>query len=47
MEVFRYGLMPVLVTTDIAARGIDVPQIRAVINYDLPAAITEYIYRRV
>lgn len=42
---FRGGLLPVLVATSVAARGIDVKDIRLVINYDFPRDIKEYIHR--
>jgi ATP-dependent RNA helicase RhlE len=45
MEGFRSGAFPVLVATNIAARGIDVPHISHVINFDVPAAPEEYVHR--
>lgn len=47
VQVFRYGIASVLVATDVAARGLDVPEVSTVINYDLPHGISEYIYRHV
>jgi ATP-dependent RNA helicase DDX3X len=35
----------VLVATDVAARGLDVPDVQHVINYDLPDYIEDYIHR--
>ena len=42
---FRSGAARVLVTTDIAARGIDVPKLAAVVNFDLPRSTADYIHR--
>ena len=42
---FKTGSCPLLVATDIAARGIDVPGVEAVINYDLPEAPESYVHR--
>lgn len=45
MKDFREGKFPVLVATDIAARGIDVDDIDAVINFDMPADNASYLHR--
>ena len=42
---FRNGRFPVLIATDVAARGIDVPGITHVINYDLPHDPESYVHR--
>lgn len=42
---FREGKFKILVATDIAARGLDIPHIGHVINYDLPQAPEDYIHR--
>jgi ATP-dependent RNA helicase RhlE len=42
---FRAGRARVLVATDVAARGIDVDDIRFVINYEVPASADDYIHR--
>ena len=42
---FKTGSCPLLVATDIAARGIDVPGVEAVINYDLPEVPESYVHR--
>jgi ATP-dependent RNA helicase RhlE len=42
---FRNGRLDVLVATDVAARGIDVPHITHVINYDVPVCAEDYIHR--
>ncbi len=45
MKRFRAGDARVLVATDIAARGIDVPGITHVINFDLPVEVETYVHR--
>lgn len=45
MRGFRSGLYKIMVATDIAARGLDVPQIQYVINYDLPNCPEDYVHR--
>ena len=45
LDGFRAGRVRVLVATDIAARGIDIPQLPLVINYDLPHVPEDYIHR--
>ncbi len=45
LEFFRNGTVRILVATDVAARGIDVPHIAHVINYDLPQSPEDYIHR--
>lgn len=45
LEGFKSGKYRVLVATDIAARGIDVQGIEAVVNYDLPAQTEDYVHR--
>src|SRR5437763_15154939 len=42
---FKTGYMPVLVATDIAARGIDVPGVSHVVNFDLPDVPEQYVHR--
>jgi len=42
---FKNGTYPVLVATDIAARGIDVDQLGHVVNFDVPQAPEDYIHR--
>jgi len=42
---FRNGRFKVLVATDIAARGIDVPAVSHVINYDVPSHPEDYVHR--
>ncbi|MGA7616202.1 MAG: DEAD/DEAH box helicase [Thermoanaerobaculia bacterium] len=45
LENFREGSHRILVATDIAGRGIDVPGIEHVINFDLPESVEDYIHR--
>ncbi|MFH2114582.1 MAG: DEAD/DEAH box helicase, partial [Spirochaetota bacterium] len=45
METFRSGETPVLVATDLAARGIDVDDISHVFNFDLPSEPETYVHR--
>lgn len=42
---YREGLFSVLVATDIAARGLDIPAISHVVNYDLPMTAADYVHR--
>lgn len=45
LERFRNGENRVLVTTDVSARGIDIPNVDYVINYDLPEEEEQYVHR--
>ena len=45
LDAFRNGRMPVLVATDIAARGIDVEDLGHVVNFDVPLVPEDYIHR--
>ena len=45
MNRFRSGSLEVLIATDVAARGIDVDDVEAVINYDIPQDIEYYVHR--
>jgi ATP-dependent RNA helicase RhlE len=42
---FKAGKVNVLVATDIAARGLDIPQLPLVVNFDLPLVAEDYIHR--
>lgn len=42
---FRSGQTPVLVATAVAARGLDIPHVKHVINFDLPNDVEEYVHR--
>ncbi len=45
IEQMRQGKIKILVATDVAARGIDVPTISHVINFDLPMHVEDYVHR--
>ena len=45
LAAFRAGRIRVLVVTDLAARGIDIPALPAVVNYDLPRSTDDYTHR--
>ncbi|XP_071838906.1 ATP-dependent RNA helicase DDX3X-like isoform X3 [Apostichopus japonicus] len=45
LHAFRDGRTPVLVATAVAARGLDIPNVKHVINFDLPTDIEEYVHR--
>lgn len=45
MNSFRSGQTELLVATDVAARGLDIPQVSHVINYDLPSSAEVYVHR--
>ncbi|XP_067013914.1 ATP-dependent RNA helicase DDX3X isoform X2 [Anabrus simplex] len=42
---FRSGATPILVATAVAARGLDIPHVKHVINFDLPSDVEEYVHR--
>ncbi|KAI9339609.1 P-loop containing nucleoside triphosphate hydrolase protein [Obelidium mucronatum] len=42
---FKQGLVPILVATDIASRGLDIPNVNHVINFDMPREIDDYVHR--
>ncbi|XP_051199959.1 DEAD-box ATP-dependent RNA helicase 52A isoform X2 [Lolium perenne] len=45
LRSFKSGLTPIMVATDVVARGLDVPNVSHVINYDLPKSIEDYVHR--
>lgn len=45
LDGFRKGIIPILVATDVASRGLDIPDVQYVINYDLPSNIEDYVHR--
>lgn len=42
---FKNGRIRILVATDVAARGIDIPDVSLVVNYDEPATYSDYVHR--
>jgi len=42
---FKQGVIPVLIATSIAARGLDILQLKLVINYDCPTHLEDYVHR--
>ncbi len=45
LRSFRSGRTPILVATDVAARGLDIPHVTHVINFDLPTDVDDYVHR--
>ncbi|KAK2581084.1 hypothetical protein KPH14_006125 [Odynerus spinipes] len=45
LQEFRSGRAPILVATDVAARGLDVDDVKYVINFDYPSSSEDYIHR--
>ena len=45
LQAFREGKENILVATDIAARGIDIPEVSLVVNYDMPTVPEAYVHR--
>ncbi len=45
MERFKKGEVKVLIATDVSARGIDIPGVEYVVNYDLPDQVENYVHR--
>jgi ATP-dependent RNA helicase RhlE len=45
LSQFKNGQWDVVVTTDLAARGIDIAQLPVVVNYDLPRSAVDYVHR--
>lgn len=45
IKAFRAGTITILVATDVAARGIDIPGVAYVVNYDLPEVPDNYVHR--
>jgi ATP-dependent RNA helicase RhlE len=45
MHAFRHGELKVLIATDVSARGIDIPNVEYVVNYDLPESTEQYVHR--
>lgn len=45
LGAFKNGIVQILVATDVAARGLDIPNVSHVINFDIPATYDDYIHR--
>ncbi len=45
LDNFRSGTVKILIATDVSARGIDIPKVEYVINYDLPEKSENYVHR--
>nr|XP_036585615.1 pre-mRNA-processing atp-dependent rna helicase prp5 [Colletotrichum truncatum]KAF6795666.1 pre-mRNA-processing atp-dependent rna helicase prp5 [Colletotrichum truncatum] len=42
---FKKGIVPILIATSVAARGLDVKQLKLVVNYDAPNHLEDYVHR--
>jgi len=45
IESFKSGQIPLLIATDVAARGLDIPGVEYVINYSFPLTVEDYVHR--
>jgi len=45
VEDFKNGTIPLLIATDVASRGLDIPDVEFVINYSFPLTIEDYVHR--
>ena len=45
LEKFKRSEIKILIATDVASRGLDIPNVSHVINYDLPESYEAYIHR--
>ena len=45
LRAFKRGITPVMVATDVASRGLDIPNVTQVVNYDLPTNVDDYVHR--
>ncbi|CAN4094830.1 unnamed protein product [Withania somnifera] len=45
LRSFKSGKNPILVATDVAARGLDIPHVAHVVNFDIPNDIDDYVHR--
>ncbi|KAI5866850.1 P-loop containing nucleoside triphosphate hydrolase protein [Durotheca rogersii] len=45
IEDFKHGIVPILIATSVAARGLDVKQLKLVVNYDAPNHLEDYVHR--
>ena len=45
IEDFKAGVIPIMIATSVAARGLDVKQLKLVVNYDAPNHLEDYVHR--
>ncbi len=45
LKQFKEGILKTLIATDVSARGIDIPDVEYVVNYDLPDKVENYVHR--
>jgi len=45
LDKFKHDIIQILIATDVASRGLDIPNVSHVINYDLPESYEAYIHR--
>lgn len=45
LSLFKDGVCPLMVATDVAARGLDIPDVEVVINYSFPLTTEDYVHR--
>lgn len=45
LAAFKSGANPILVATDVAARGLDIPNVSLVVNFDMPKQLDDYVHR--
>ncbi|GKU95833.1 hypothetical protein SLEP1_g9142 [Rubroshorea leprosula] len=45
LSLFKKGSCPLMVATDVAARGLDIPEVEVVINYSFPLTTEDYVHR--
>ena len=45
LRAFKRATTPVMVATDVASRGLDIPNVTQVVNFDLPSNIDDYVHR--
>jgi ATP-dependent RNA helicase DDX49/DBP8 len=45
LDRFKSGAVPLLLATDVASRGLDIPTVDLVVNYDLPQLARDYVHR--
>ncbi|EKE15581.1 MAG: DEAD/DEAH box helicase-like protein [uncultured bacterium] len=45
LKQFKENMIDILVATDVAARGLDIPNVSHVINFDIPATYSDYVHR--